>query len=82
MVSDLADDIRQLAAGVGMVAALTGTFMAAERHGLGRALGAWLADALLAQRLGWIHAVPLLGGEAALGTSARAIAAYAGYSAA
>lgn len=71
VVSDLADDIRQIAAGAGMVGALTGTFMAAERLGLARALGAWLADALLAQRLGWTHAVPLLGGEAALGTSAR-----------
>lgn len=66
VVSDLADDLRQLAAGYGMVATLTGTFMAAERHGFGRAVGAWLADALLAQRLGWTHAIPLLGGEAAL----------------
>ena len=65
-VSDLADDLRQLAAGAGVVARLTGTFMAAERHGFGRAVGAWLADALLAQRLGWTHAIPLLGGEAAL----------------
>ncbi|MER9882110.1 hypothetical protein [Mesorhizobium sp. M0118] len=30
-------------------------------------VGAWFADALLAQRLGWAHAVPLLGTEAALG---------------
>ena len=50
---------------------LTGAFVAAERHGFGRAVGAWLADALVAQRLGWAHAVPLLGGETALGTSAR-----------
>ncbi|UVK48282.1 DUF1403 family protein (plasmid) [Mesorhizobium sp. AR07] len=70
-VGDLADDLRQLGAGAGMVAMLTGTFMAAERHGFGRAVGAWLADALLAQRLGWTHAVPLLGGAAALGTSVR-----------
>ncbi|WP_246749871.1 DUF1403 family protein [Mesorhizobium caraganae] len=66
VVGDLADDLRQLAAGYGMVATLTGTFMAAERRGFGRVLGAWLADALLAQRLGWTHAIPLLGGEAAL----------------
>ncbi|RWM13453.1 MAG: DUF1403 family protein [Mesorhizobium sp.] len=66
VVSDLADDLRQLAAGSGMVATLTGTFMAAERRGFGRAVGAWLADVLLAQRLGWTHAIPLLGGEAAL----------------
>ncbi|TIP18576.1 DUF1403 family protein [Mesorhizobium sp.] len=71
LVSGLADDLRQVGAGAGMVAMLTGTFMAAERHGFGRAVGAWLADALLAQRLGWAHAVPLLGAEAALGTGVR-----------
>ncbi|TYR37148.1 DUF1403 family protein [Mesorhizobium microcysteis] len=71
VVSDLSDDLRQLATGAGMVATLTGSFMAAERHGLARAVGAWLADALLAQRLGWPHALPLLGAEAALGISAR-----------
>ncbi|WP_240547214.1 DUF1403 family protein [Mesorhizobium tianshanense] len=69
VVSDLADELRQLAAGAGMVAILTGTFMAAERHGFGRAVGAWLADALLAQRSGWAHAMPLLGAEVALGSS-------------
>ncbi|QND62070.1 DUF1403 family protein [Mesorhizobium huakuii] len=66
-VSDLADELRRLSASTGMVGMLTGAFMAAERHGFGRALGAWLADALLAQRLGWAHAVPLLGAEKALG---------------
>ncbi|WP_353023267.1 DUF1403 family protein [Mesorhizobium sp. M1403] len=71
VVSDLAADLRQLAAGAGMIATLAGTFMAAERHGFARAVGAWLADALLAQRMGWTHAVPLLGAEAALGTGAR-----------
>lgn len=71
VVSDLVDDLRQLASGAGMIATLTGAFVTAERHGFARALGAWLADALLAQRLGWVHAVPLLGAEAALGTSAR-----------
>ena len=71
VVSDLADDLRQLATGAGMVAKLTGSFMAAERHGLARVVGAWLADALLAQRLGWPHALPLLGAEAGLGISAR-----------
>jgi hypothetical protein len=65
-VSDLADALRQLSAGAGMVEMLTGAFATAERHGFGRVLGAWLADALLAQRLGWTHAIPLLGGEAAL----------------
>jgi hypothetical protein len=71
VVSDLADDLRQLAAGAGLVATLTDTFMAAERHGFARAVGAWLADVLLAQRLGWAQALPLLGAEAALGTSVR-----------
>jgi hypothetical protein len=69
--SDLTDDVRQLAATDGTVGMMTGAIGMAERHGLGRALGAWLADALLAQRLGWVHAVPLLGPEAALGTGAR-----------
>ncbi|MGN6763829.1 MAG: hypothetical protein ACTHJY_01520, partial [Rhizobiaceae bacterium] len=32
--------------------------------------GAWLADALVAQRLGWTHAVPLLGAEVIAGPGA------------
>ena len=67
VLSDLADDVRQLGAGIGMVGMLTGAFIATERHDFGRAFGCWLADALLAQRLGWAHAMPLLGAEAALG---------------
>lgn len=70
-VSDLADEVRQLAASDGTIGTMTGAIAIAERHGLARAVGAWLADALLAQRLGWTHAVPLLGSEAPLGTSAR-----------
>ncbi|RWH78139.1 DUF1403 family protein [Mesorhizobium sp.] len=70
-VSTLTDDLRQLAASDGTVGMTTGAIAIAERLGFGRALGAWLADALLAQRLGWANAVPLLGAEAALGTSAR-----------
>lgn len=69
-VSDLADDVRQLAAGEGTVGMLTGAVESVERHGCGRVLGAWLADALLAQRLGWARAVPLLGAEPVLGASA------------
>lgn len=65
-VGELADDLRQLAANTGTVETLVGAFAAAERYGIGRVLGAWLADALLAQRLGWTHAIPLLGGEEAL----------------
>lgn len=68
---DLTDDLRQLAASDGTVGMMTDAIAIAERHGLGRALGAWIADALLAQRLGWAYAMPLLGAEAALGTSAR-----------
>ncbi|MER9599452.1 DUF1403 family protein [Mesorhizobium sp. M0244] len=70
-VRDLTDDLRQLAARDGTLGMTTGAIAIAERHGFGRVLGAWLADALLAQRLGWAHAVPLLGADAALGTSAR-----------
>ncbi|WP_352619012.1 MULTISPECIES: DUF1403 family protein [unclassified Mesorhizobium] len=67
-VRDLADDLRQLSASIGIVGMLTGAFMAAKRHGFGRTFGCWLADVLLAQRLGWAHAVPLLGAEVALGS--------------
>ena len=71
VVSDLAGELRQLFGGAEMVGQLAGAFAAAERYGFGRAVGAWLADALLAQRLGWTYAVPLLGTEenAGLGTS-------------
>lgn len=68
--SDLASDLRQLAASEGMVGTLTGAIASAERYGFGRVLGTWLADALLAQRLGWPHALPLLGGEAIAGIRA------------
>ncbi|SMH26319.1 DUF1403 family protein [Mesorhizobium australicum] len=71
VVNDLVEELRQLAASDGTVGMMTGAIAIAERHGFARALGAWLADALLAQRLGWTFAVPLLGAEAALGTSAR-----------
>ncbi|WP_292363661.1 DUF1403 family protein [Mesorhizobium sp.] len=66
VVSGLADELRQLSANSRTVETLVGAFAAAQRYGFGRVLGAWLADALLAQRLGWTHAIPLLGGEAAL----------------
>ena len=70
-VSALTDDLQQLAASDGPVGIMTGAIAIAERYGFARAFGAWLADALLAQRLGWAHALPLLGAEASLGTSAR-----------
>ncbi|RUM95663.1 DUF1403 family protein [Pseudaminobacter arsenicus] len=70
-VSDLTDDLRQLSAGAGTVGMMTGAIAIAERRGYGRALGAWFADALLAQRLGWAHAVPLLGAEVTAGIGIR-----------
>lgn len=63
-VSDLADALRRLATTEGAVGMLTGAYAAVEGHGLPRAMGPWLADALLAQKLGWQYAVPLLGTEA------------------
>ncbi|MHA6645360.1 DUF1403 family protein [Mesorhizobium sp. A623] len=77
-VGELADDLRQLSANIGMVGMLTGAFTAAERYGFARAFGCLLADALLAQRVGWTHAVPLLGAEATWGISARARRSAAG----
>ena len=65
-IGDLAAELRQLSAKAGMAGMLTGAFGLAERHSFGRVEGAWFADVLLAQRLGWAHAVPLLGTEAAL----------------
>lgn len=66
-VSDLAGELRRLAAGGSAVGMLTGAFASAACCGLSPAIGSWLADALLAQRLGWDHAVPLLGAETAPG---------------
>lgn len=68
VVSDLSDDLRRL--DEGLVGRLTGALTSAEQHGAGRTMGAWLADALLAQRLGWDHALPLLGTEQSLTASA------------
>ncbi|MCC2095741.1 MAG: DUF1403 family protein [Hyphomicrobiales bacterium] len=69
-VSELTVGLHQLVASGGTVAMLTGAIAAAERYGFGRPLGAFIADALLAQRLGWIHAVPLLGAEVIAGLGA------------
>ena len=78
-VSDLSDALRQISTSAGVVGLSAGAFAAAECHGIGRVAGAWFADAALAQRLGWAHAVPLLGTEASLGarTSLRRSAASA-----
>ncbi|CAG0961609.1 MAG: DUF1403 family protein [Rhizobiaceae bacterium] len=59
-LGDLAGELLRLTRG-GMVEMVAGAFIAAERQGFGRAVGAWLADALVAQRCGWPRAVPLLG---------------------
>lgn len=67
-VRELADKLGNLRTDVGTTGLLPRTLEIAERHGYGRTVGAWLVDALLAQRLGWIHAVPLLGTEVAWGT--------------
>lgn len=72
-VGDLADELRQLGASAGTVDMLTGAFMVAERHSFGRVVGTWLADALLAQKLGWPHAVPLLGARWGSIGSARGV---------
>jgi hypothetical protein len=65
-LGNLTNELRGLAAG-GMVDMVVGAFIAAEGQRFGRAFGAWLADALVAQRLGWLRAVPLLG----VGVNAR-----------
>lgn len=66
-IGDLADALRRLCAGGGLAGMPEGAGAAAERCGFGGAFSCWLADALLAQLLGWAHAVPLLGTEAAPG---------------
>lgn len=70
IVSHLADELRQLAASEGIIAPLLGASAIVQRHGFGPMVGSWLADVLLAQRLGWTHAVPLLGTETLLAKSA------------
>ncbi|RWB95000.1 MAG: DUF1403 family protein [Mesorhizobium sp.] len=74
-VGDLLEDLRQLSTAAGVVEMLTGAFASAERDGFGRNLGSWLADALLAQRLGWPHAVPLLRAQPGWGGSTRGVRA-------
>lgn len=78
---DLAAELGRLARAESPTGALAGVFAVAERHGLGPVAGAWFADALLAQRLGWTHALPLLGGEPA-GRAGRGARAAAGVEAA
>lgn len=52
-VGDLAAELQQLGAGDGLTGMMAGAVAAAARHGGGASLGAFIADTLLAQRLGW-----------------------------
>ncbi|TJV68184.1 MAG: DUF1403 family protein [Mesorhizobium sp.] len=70
----IGDDIEQVAGAIGNAA--TGALEAIavlERHDgrIARELGPWLADAVLAGRLGWPRAVPLLGAQPGLAGGGR-----------
>lgn len=60
-VIDLARDLRQLAGAGSVLEMLAGTFTSAQRYGFGPTFGSWLADAMLAQKLGWSFSLPLFG---------------------
>lgn len=60
-VNDLVAALRQAESGEGIFGTFNDAFAAAGRRGCRLGLGAWLADMLLARKLGWVHAVPLLG---------------------
>jgi Protein of unknown function (DUF1403) len=66
-------ELRRIPGGQGMVATLTAALEYTDHHGLGRGIGAWIADAVLAQKLGWPFALPLLGTEASAGGTTRRI---------
>lgn len=64
VLGQIGDEIRPLAGAVGnAVAGAVDAIAVLERHDspAARELGPWLADAVLADRLAWAHAVPLLG---------------------
>lgn len=65
-VGDLAQEIRRLTQIPGMAEAMTAAVAAGERHGFGPVSGMCVADIVLARRLGWSHALPLLGAEISL----------------
>lgn len=87
----VAEALLPLPAEGGLAAALEAAFQIAAQHHLGRDFGALLADAILAQRLAWPQAVPLLaarlpfprrtavafGGEGASALRRDLLAAYA-----
>ncbi|MGO4560126.1 DUF1403 family protein [Mesorhizobium sp. 2RAF21] len=69
-LGQIGDEIRPLAGAVGnAVAGVINAIALVERHDsrAARELGPWLADAILADRLGWAHAVPLFGTQAVAG---------------
>nr|WP_256483816.1 DUF1403 family protein [Aliihoeflea sp. 40Bstr573] len=70
VISDLAHELGQLVASEGIIAPLLGASAIVQRHGFVPMVESWLADVLLAQRLVWTHAVPLLGTEMIVGKSA------------
>lgn len=70
-VSDLTVEVGHLSTSAGIVEALCGAFCAAERLGYGQSMDRWLADAVLAQRFGWRHAMPLLGIDGVLSRRRR-----------
>lgn len=67
VTGELAAELAELAQAPTLIASLKGSFAAGARlgtpMGIGKSVCAFLADAMLAQKLGWKHAVPLLGGE-------------------
>lgn len=67
-IGELENALGEVLASQGSVGALLGALTIAQTHGFGRGFGAWLADAVLAQRVGWSPAVPLLGTETSLVT--------------
>jgi hypothetical protein len=69
-VGQIGDEIRPLAGTVGnAVAGAVDAIAVLERHDsrAARELGPWLADAILADQLGWAHAVPLFGTQTVAG---------------
>lgn len=67
----LSAELEGLAATRGTAGLLRDAFIVAGHHGLAPSEAAWLADALLAQRLGWRQAIPLTGTVAGQGVGSR-----------
>jgi hypothetical protein len=69
-VGDLMNELRRIG-GEAMVSTLAAALEYTDHHGLDRGIGAWIANVVLAQRLGWPFALPLRGTEASAGGSTR-----------